>query len=198
MNKKNRNKTEIKLIVGLGNIGINYENNRHNIGFWFLDYIAKNLDCRFTLEKKRCAYLTPTTINKYHIHLAKPNTYVNHSGFALQKIMHFYRIMPSEFLLVHDDLDLALGEVKIKYAGGHGGHNGLRHIIEMLGSEKFYRLRFGIGRPPNNISVSNFVLGDFLEKENNVIINTIKNAYSVMSDLVAGNMDYAMQKLHTK
>ena len=188
----------IKLIVGLGNIGISYENNRHNVGFWFLDYIAKNLDCCFTLEKKRSAYLTSAMINKYRIHLAKPDTYVNNSGFALQKIVHFYRIMPSELLLVHDELDLALGEVKIKYAGGHGGHNGLRHIIEILGTKKFYRLRIGIGRPSNNISVSDFVLGNFLEKENSTIINTIKNAYNVISDLIAGNIDCAMQKLHTK
>lgn len=142
------------LIVGLGNPGSKYINNRHNIGFMVLDSLAQELDLKFNEDKnlKSCIVKTSNLI------LCKPQTFMNLSGEAVLKVKQFFKV--DEFLVIHDELDIAEGELRFKYAGGNGGHNGLRSIDGLCGNE-YYRLRCGIGRPSEKSMVASYVLSDF-------------------------------------
>lgn len=142
------------LIVGLGNPGSKYINNRHNIGFMVLDSLAQELDLKFNEDKnlKSCIVKTSNLI------LCKPQTFMNLSGEAVLKVKQFFKV--NEFLVIHDELDIVEGELRFKYAGGNGGHNGLRSIDNLCGT-KYYRLRCGIGRPSEKSMVASYVLSDF-------------------------------------
>lgn len=151
------------LIVGLGNPGREYSETRHNAGFMLLDLWCEVHQTTMTQSKFSGLYGTFRTPKKT-IHLLKPQTFMNLSGKSVQACMAFYRIPPEEVLVIHDELDLPVGDIRIKADGGHGGHNGLRSIIELTGKQNFGRLRFGIGRPPRGDAV-NYVLGSFMQSE---------------------------------
>lgn len=150
------------LIVGLGNPGRQYTHNRHNIGFLILDTLAKSLNLSFGEDKKLSCELTQNS----QIILCKPTTFMNLSGEAVQKVLHFYKIQ--DFCIIHDDLDLALGELRFKKGGRNGGHNGLKSIDALCGSE-YVRIRCGIGRPERKEQVASYVLSDFTSTPSQLI-----------------------------
>ncbi len=148
----------IKLVVGLGNPGQQYEKTRHNAGFLFLEQLAYELGCSWTRESKFHGLWASCSIAAQKIILLKPTTFMNHSGQSVGAVTRYHKIEPSEILVVHDELDFEVGVVKLKKGGGHAGHNGLRDIIAHLNSNDFHRLRIGIGRPLAGKSVADYVL----------------------------------------
>ena len=149
----------IKLIVGLRNPGSAYADTRHNAGGWFVEALAQHYNAVFKLEKKMHGELTHLEINNESCKALLPLTFMNRSGLSVHAICQFYRIEAHEILIAHDELDLPAGRIKLKTGGGHGGHNGLRDIINQLGSTDFHRLRVGIGHPGHKELVLNYVLG---------------------------------------
>ncbi|MDP4970210.1 MAG: aminoacyl-tRNA hydrolase, partial [Burkholderiaceae bacterium] len=137
----------IKLIVGLGNPGPDYTRTRHNAGFWLADAIAGDLKCAFAVEKSFFGSVAKARFDGEQIWVAKPQTFMNRSGQCVGALARFYKLVPEEILVLHDELDLFPGQVKVKQGGGHAGHNGLRDIQAVLGSPNFWRLRVGIGHP---------------------------------------------------
>ena len=148
----------LKLIVGLGNPGQQYEKTRHNAGFLFLDHLLLGKSCKWVNENRFQALLANCQFGSCKVIMLKPQTFMNKSGVAVGKVARYYKLVPEEILVVHDDLDFEEGIVKIKKGGGHAGHNGLRDIIAHLGSKDFYRLRMGIGRPVAGREVTDYVL----------------------------------------
>lgn len=187
----------IKLIVGLGNPGKDYQSHRHNAGFWFVDALSKLYAGDFKRQSKFFAKVAQINISGTRVYLLKPSTYMNISGQAVQSLAQFYQIKLDEILVVHDELDLNPGVAKIKSAGGHGGHNGLRDIIKSLGGNGFYRLRIGIGHPGDKSKVLNFVLKAPSKSENIAIQNALTNALGVIEKIIFGDIDAAMNTLHT-
>ena len=187
----------IKLIVGLGNPGEHYQLHRHNAGFWFVDALAHLFSVQFKRESKFFGDVAQASIGKLNVKLLKPNTYMNQSGLSIQSLAKFYQIQPHEILLAHDELDLNPGTAKIKRDGGHGGHNGLRDTIAALNSKDFYRLRLGIGHPGNKAQVSDFVLHAPSQTEQLAIQAALTRALQVIEPLLRGEVETAMQILHT-
>ena len=157
------------LIAGLGNPGQQYKNTRHNIGFMLLDHLARKANVTFS-ESKWKAAVARTVIGKESALLLKPVTFMNLSGTAVAAAANFYKLTADRVIVVHDDLDMALGRVKIVAGGGDGGHKGVRSIMECLGTRDFPRMKIGIGRPPANIPADRYVLGRF-ESEELAVIN---------------------------
>ncbi len=139
--------SSIRLIVGLGNPGAQYELTRHNAGFWLADHLAEDLKTSFKMEAGFFGQLAKAKYQSENIYLLKPATYMNRSGQAVRAVAQFYKIAVEEILVLHDELDLSPGQVKLKKGGGHAGHNGLRDIQAAMGSPNFWRLRMGIGHP---------------------------------------------------
>ena len=152
----------MKLFVGLGNPGERYKLTRHNVGFMVLDKLIKQLSVE-GWDKKFDSFFNKIIIDQKNMILLKPLTFMNISGHAVQKVKNFYGIDPNNIVIIHDDIDLELGKIKLKKGGGDGGHNGLKSIIKLIGSE-FNRIRIGVGRP-EKINVSSYVLNDFREEE---------------------------------
>jgi len=150
----------IRMIVGLGNPGAQYEKTRHNAGFVVLDAVAESFGARWSANNQAQAQVADIAIGSDKVVLLKPMAFMNRSGLPVSKIMRFYRFAPDELLVVHDELDLPEGVVKMKRDGGHAGHNGLRDIIAHIDSRDFYRLRVGIGRPVLGVSVADYVLSN--------------------------------------
>lgn len=186
----------ISLIVGLGNPGINYSKHRHNVGFWFLDLLAASEKLGFKLETKFAANICNITINNKVI-LLKPNVFMNNSGTSVRNITNFYKINSNQILVVHDDLDLDVGVAKIKKGGGHGGHNGLKDIINKLASNDFYRLRIGIGHPGDSKKVTNYVLNKPNKTEKIMIDNVIARSLTIIDDIVSSDFEKVMNILHS-
>lgn len=190
--------SSIKLIVGLGNPGSQYTNTRHNAGFWFVDALCKKYGFDLKDNKKFYGEAANVDINNHSIWLLKPMTYMNHSGKALQSITQFYKIKPEEILVAYDELDLPPGTVKLKKGGGHGGHNGLRDIISLIGSNEFYRIRFGIGHPGHKSKVVSWVLNRASSDDEISINNAIDKSLAVLEDLLDGQLEKATRELHTR
>lgn len=191
--------TPIRLIVGLGNPGPKYETTRHNAGFWLVDHVADDLAARFTTEKPFFSLVAKGRSAQGVIILAKPATYMNRSGQAVGALMRFYKFVPEQLLVIHDELDLAPGQAKLKYGGGHAGHNGLRDIQSALGSAEFWRLRIGIGHPRRaglQQPVVNYVLNAPRDDELNHIVSAIDRARETVPALLAGEFESATQTLH--
>jgi PTH1 family peptidyl-tRNA hydrolase len=188
----------IKLIVGLGNPGKDYQPHRHNVGFWFCEALAHLYSGSFKKETKFFGAVTQVNIAEMSVRLLKPSTYMNASGRSIQSIAKFYQINTDEILVVHDELDLDTGIARIKFAGGHGGHNGLRDTIKALDNKDFYRLRIGIGHPGNQSQVADFVLHAPNKSELELIQNALTDALQVIEQIVKGETESAMQTLHTK
>lgn len=188
----------IKLIVGLGNPGKDYQSHRHNVGFWFTDALVHLYSGAFKKETKFFGDMANVTINGSTVRLLKPNTYMNRSGQSIQSMAKFYQLSADEILVAHDDLDLNPGTARIKLSGGHGGHNGLRDTIKALNSQDFYRLRIGIGHPGNKHKVADFVLHSPNTSEVEPIQTALSNALNVIDQVIKGEIEPAMKTLHTQ
>lgn len=191
----------IRLIVGLGNVGAEYEATRHNAGFWFVDAIARSAGARLSREAKFFGAVAKASLHGAQVWLLEPGTFMNRSGRSVAALAGFYRIAPEEILVVHDELDLMPGQSKMKKGGGHAGHNGLRDIQAQLGTPDFWRLRIGIGHPRSlqlNQEVVDFVLHPPRRDEQAAIDAEIDRALGVIPDCVAGRMDAATHRLHTR
>ncbi|MBI5658860.1 MAG: aminoacyl-tRNA hydrolase [Nitrosomonadales bacterium] len=188
---------EIKLIVGLGNPGREYESSRHNAGFRWADEFARAHQLTFKTENKFHGSTARGSPHGHEIFLLKPQTFMNGSGRAVAAMALFYKITPQSILVVHDDLDLPPGSAKLKLGGGHGGHNGLKDIIAHLGSRDFWRLRIGIGHPGERGEVSNHVLSAARREEQSLIDDAMRRAQDVAALIVDGKLEAAMLKLHS-
>jgi PTH1 family peptidyl-tRNA hydrolase len=187
----------IQLVVGLGNPGAKYEQTRHNAGFWFVDEVARQVNARFKSDSKYKSEIARCSIAGTDCRLQKPMDFMNRSGLPVASLAAFYQIPRSGILIVHDDLDLPPGTVKLKRGGGHGGHNGLRDLIPHLGGNDFLRLRIGIGHPGHRDDVVAYVLKNASREDRAAIDRAIDEAVKVLPDIVAGNLDKAMKTLHT-
>ena len=188
----------IRLIVGLGNPGSEYESTRHNVGFWWVDELARSENLTFKNDAKFHAQLVRGTLHGQEVWLLKPQTFMNLSGRAVGAVAQFYKIAPAEILVVHDELDLQPGIARLKTGGGHGGHNGLKDIIAHLGTKDFWRLRLGIGHPGDRAEVSNYVLNDPRREERELIEDAMNKAQLVAHLVIEGKIEAAMLKLHSK
>jgi peptidyl-tRNA hydrolase, PTH1 family len=186
----------VSLIVGLGNPGAEYEKTRHNVGAWFVESIADQCQVKFKLESKFMGHVAKIQLDDHACYLLLPTTFMNRSGYALRAFSQFYRIPTESILVVHDDLDLSLGTVRLKEGGGDGGHNGLRSITEQLGTKDFLRLRVGIGHPGHRDRVLDYVLGALRRDEAIEIRAGLDRALILLTDIIQGNLQKVMQQLH--
>jgi PTH1 family peptidyl-tRNA hydrolase len=187
----------VDIIVGLGNPGTEYANTRHNSGFWFVDEVARHYHTSFKSEKKFNGDVARATICGRDVLLLKPATFMNLSGQALQPLMTFYKVKIENVLVVHDELDLPVGTIRLKVGGGHGGHNGLRDIIARCGGNTFQRLRIGIGHPGEKHQVTNHVLKKASSEDQSAIEESIRRALAELELIVSGDSQKAMHKLHS-
>jgi len=189
--------TDIKLIVGLGNPGPQYSQTRHNAGVWYVEELARAYSIPLSLDTKFFGHVGRGLIDGKDCRLLIPNTFMNLSGKAVGAMATFYKILPDEILVAHDELDIDPGTVKLKKSGGHGGHNGLRDIIKSLANcRDFYRLRIGIGHPGDKNKVHNYVLGKAPADQQRAIEESIDEAIRHTSDIIRGNHDKVMQSMH--
>jgi len=186
----------IQLIVGLANPGAEYANTRHNAGEWLIQKLIQQENISLKLEKKFHGLFGKIQINQQDCYLLIPITYINRSGLAIQAVAHFYKIPREAILVVHDDLDLLPGTARIKQGGGDGGHNGLRDTTTHLGKD-YWRLRLGIGHPGVRDKVSDYVLSNPSRADREKIDLAINNALCVLPQLIQGDIQRAIQTLHT-
>lgn len=185
----------IKLIVGLGNPGRQYEKTRHNAGFLFLDKVAAELGGTWSKEAKFYGVLSEVSLATNKVMLLKPETFMNRSGASVAGVARYYKLIPEEILVVHDELDFEVGAVRLKKDGGHAGHNGLRDIISALGARDFYRLRIGIGRPVLGSVVADFVLSEPSKREWLAMSAAFDRSMAFMPDIMV-NLSLAMNKIN--
>lgn len=190
----------IQLVVGLGNPGEKYARTRHNAGFWFVDELARRYGGAFRAESKHQGELARISLtvagSRQEIWLLKPTTFMNRSGGSIASVTHFYKIPPTSILVAHDELDLPAGTVRLKLAGGHGGHNGLRDTISAVGAD-FWRLRLGIGHPGHKDLVLDYVLQRASSADEHAIESAIGKSADVLPLLLEQGGEKAMTRLHT-
>ncbi|MDQ2702588.1 MAG: aminoacyl-tRNA hydrolase [Pseudomonadota bacterium] len=187
----------LRLIVGLGNPGPEHARTRHNAGFWFADALAEREGERFGLESKLFGETCKVHLAGQPVWLLKPATYMNLSGKSVTAALRYWKIEPEEALLAHDELDLAPGIARLKFDGGHGGQNGLRDTMQLLGHGRFKRLRIGIGHPGHKDRVTPWVLGKPGRDDEAAILRAIDDALDVLPLAVAGDFNEAMKRLNT-
>lgn len=187
----------ISLIVGLGNPGRQYQDTRHNAGFWFTEKLCYQKNTTLNLESKFQCLLSDFSFDNRLIRVLQPMTYMNLSGQAVQKVAHFYKIKPQSILVVYDEIDLPPGCARLKFDGGHAGHNGMRDIIGRLGTKSFYRLRIGVGRPKQQTEVHHYVLSKPTKNEQDAIMLSIDESLSILPQILSGQIESAMTQLHT-
>jgi PTH1 family peptidyl-tRNA hydrolase len=188
----------IRLIVGLGNPGSQYEPTRHNAGFWFVDELVQRCRQSFRAEQRFHSEVARCLLHGNECRLQKPVTFMNRSGQAVGSLARFFKIPLQQILVVHDELDLPPGTIRLKMGGGHGGHNGLRDLISHLNSKDFYRLRVGIGHPGHRDQVVDYVLRKPSKEDRRQIDDAIYDALDVMPDVVEGKFERAMNSLHAR
>ena len=186
----------IRLIVGLGNPGQQYEKTRHNVGFLFLDYLLNQYSGAWSNEPKFHGIVSTIYMDGRKVILLKPQTFMNRSGLSVSSVARFYKFNVEEILLVHDELDFVAGQVRLKKSGGHAGHNGLRDIIANLGSKDFYRARIGIGRPASGKPVADYVLSLPSRGDRELQRSAFDTLALQMDKIVAGDMPAAMTSLN--
>ena len=189
---------KIKMIVGLGNPGSEYEQTRHNAGFWFIDELAWQYKATLKEEKKFFGSVARISISGSDLWLLKPSTFMNRSGQAVAALAQFYKIKPEEILVVHDELDIPCGRIKFKLGGGNGGHNGLKDIQARLGTPDFYRLRLGIDHPGDRNLVVGYVLNKPSPDHRQQIDEAINKPLKAVPMLLAGEWEEAVRFLHSK
>jgi PTH1 family peptidyl-tRNA hydrolase len=185
------------MIAGLGNPGDEYINSRHNIGFHVIDYLSQDLNV-LSARTKLAAWISDTRWEGYRLFLVKPLGYMNRSGSVLYEVARYFHIDISHLIVVHDDVDIQMGRIKIKQKGGHGGHNGIRSVIESLGSDDFIRIRIGIGRPSIQKTMVNHVLGNFHADEREQVNIVIKTASRSIKTILLKGISQAMNKFNNK
>lgn len=192
----------IKLVVGLGNPGADYEKTRHNAGFWFAEDVAHEIGGSLAFEKKFNGLVARGVGALADVRVVLPQTYMNLSGTTVAALAKFYEIAPESVLVAHDELDLPAGEIKLKFGGGHAGHNGLRDIHAKLGTPNYWRMRIGIGHPRDSSSpqkpVADWVLERPRREEQTAIEAAIERALAVWPLMAKGETSVAGQQLHTK
>jgi PTH1 family peptidyl-tRNA hydrolase len=188
----------IRLLVGLGNPGPEYEATRHNAGFWFIDAAARELRTHLAPERNYFGLAARVNRPEGPVWLLEPMTFMNLSGKSVAALARFFKIAPGEILVAHDELDLLPGHVKMKLGGSHAGHNGLKDIQAQLGSADFWRLRLGIGHPGVKAEVVDYVLRKPIAEQRDAIVKSIEQAVSALDLLLAGDMERALMKVHAK
>lgn len=188
----------IKLFVGLGNPGSEYQATRHNAGFWWLDAVAREFKVTPTSEKAWHGQVARTTFGGQSVWLLKPQTFMNLSGRSVAALARFYKILPNEILVAHDELDIVPGQLKLKRGGSHAGHNGLRDIHDQLGSDDYWRLRLGIGHPGVKAEVVDWVLKKPMATHQEAIDACIVRSLKALPMMLGDEMDKATMLLHTK
>ena len=186
----------IQLIVGLGNPGSKYDRTRHNAGFWLVDELAKRESENFRSESRFSGEISKIHLSGRPVWLLKPTTFMNRSGLAVHQMASFYKISVNHILVVHDELDLPPGTIRLKHSGGHGGHNGLRDIHAQMGKD-YWRLRVGIGHPGDRNKVMDYVLSRPGKSDETEILSSIDRALEVIDMIAAGDTQKAMNQLHT-
>ena len=188
----------LRLIVGLGNPGADYAETRHNAGFWFCERLARELGVGFTKENRYHGWVANARSGSAGLWLLMPSTFMNRSGQAVQALMHFYRIVPAEILVAHDELDLPPGRSHLKFGGGLGGHNGLKDITGHLGTQDYWRLRLGVGHPGDRNDVVNYVLNPPRREEAEEITGAIDRGLAAWPQLARADFNAAMQRINVK
>lgn len=187
----------IKLFVGLGNPGPEYEATRHNAGFWWIDALARDWKLNLVPERGYHGLAARASIGGQSVWLLEPQTFMNLSGKSVAALARFFKIAPEEILVVHDELDVVPGQAKLKFGGSHAGHNGLRDIHAQLGTGDYWRLRLGIGHPGVKSEVVNWVLKKPLKEQRELIEDAIVRTLHAAPALVAGEMEKATMQIHT-
>jgi peptidyl-tRNA hydrolase, PTH1 family len=187
------------LVVGLGNPGPSYAQHRHNVGFMAIERLAERLDADSPRDR-HAGRLRRAEVQGEGLLLLEPQTFMNASGESVQPTAAFYKIPPERIIVLHDELDLPFGEVRLKLGGGHAGHNGLRSILERLGTPEFIRVRIGIGRPPpeHGGDVSSFVLSRFSQEEAEALPGVLKKATQSVLEVALRGLPAAMKAIHTR
>jgi PTH1 family peptidyl-tRNA hydrolase len=188
----------IRLLVGLGNPGPDYEATRHNAGFWFINAVGRALRVTLVPERGYFGLVARANLSAGPVWLLEPMTFMNLSGKSVAALARFFKIEPGEILVAHDELDLLPGHVKLKFGGSHAGHNGLKDIQAQLGSADFWRLRLGIGHPGVKAEVVNYVLRKPLAEQREAIDKGIEQSITAVPMLLEGDMDRALMKVHAK
>ena len=187
----------IKLFVGLGNPGPDYEATRHNTGFWWIDALARELKTTLVPDRSYHGLVARTTVHGQSVWLLQPQTFMNLSGKSVAALARFFKIAPDEILVAHDELDFPPGQVKLKRGGSHAGHNGLRDIHGQLGSPDYWRLRIGIGHPGVKSEVAHWVLKKPSPDQRTLIEDSIAHSLKACQALLVGDMDKATLLIHT-
>ena len=187
----------IKLFVGLGNPGAEYEDTRHNAGFWWIDALARELNVNLVPDKSYFAKVARTQVKGQTVWLLEPQTFMNLSGKSVGALAKFFKIAPEEILVVHDELDVVPGQAKLKFGGSHAGHNGLRDIHAQMGTGDYWRLRLGIGHPGVKSEVVNWVLKKPMAEQRDLIQDVIGRSIKAAEMLIQGEMEKATVQIHT-
>jgi PTH1 family peptidyl-tRNA hydrolase len=187
-----------RIIVGLGNPGPSYAANRHNVGFQVVDLIAEKQRDRFKAGPRRLVDVAETRIGGARVVLAKPRSYMNESGGAVKAVLAFYKVSPAQLVVVHDELDIPFGAIRLKAGGGAGGHNGLRSVDASLGTRDYARVRVGIGRPPGRMEPADFVLRDFSPAERKELPLLRERAVDATEMLLERGLEAAQNLFHTR
>ncbi|BBX86346.1 aminoacyl-tRNA hydrolase [Mycolicibacterium aubagnense] len=184
------------LVVGLGNPGPRYEATRHNVGFLVADILADRIGSGFKVHKKSGADVTTGRLGGRSVVLAKPRTYMNESGRHVGPLAKFYSVAPADIVVIHDELDIDFGRIRLKFGGGEGGHNGLRSIASALGTKDFQRVRIGVGRPPGRQDPAAFVLENFNSKERPELGTILEQAADATELLLQHGVEAAQNTVH--
>ena len=188
----------IKLIIGLRNPGADYAQTRHNAGEWFVEAFVREYHGSFKIDKKMQGELSQLDSSTFSCKALLPLSFMNLSGFSVRAVSQFYRIEPHEIIVAHDELDLPAGRIKLKTGGGHGGHNGLRDIINQLGTQDFHRIRIGIGHPGHKDHVSNFVLAKPTPGDRTLITSAIDKGIRYLPNALSGDIAQAMCQINNE
>ena len=188
----------IRLVAGLGNPGARYAGTRHNVGFWFVDEIARRHNGQFRQNRAFLGDICRVQLAGEPVWLLKPSIFMNRSGSSVRALAHYHKIPVQSLLVVHDELDLAAGSVRLKRSGGHGGHNGLRDLHAQLGSDQYRRLRIGIGHPGIASEVVNYVLSKPSPEDRDHIGAAIDVAVDTLPKIVRGELEQSMNLLHAR
>jgi len=187
----------IKLVVGLGNPQKNLLLTRHNVGYWYLDKLLEKFDSKLVEDKKLNSFWCKVEYKGDSIYLVKPSLFINDSGKSISSFIKYYKISPENILVIHDDIDLNVGDTRLKFGGGHGGHNGLRDIINHIG-KNYWRLRVGVGHPGEKSLVHNYVLNNPSKNDNLEITISINESFENIDILLDGQFDKYTKILHTR
>ena len=188
--------SEPLLVIGLGNPGPQYAKTRHNIGFMVADLLADRLGATFKVHKRSGAEIVTSTVGQRQVVLAKPRTYMNESGRHVGPLAKFYSVPPADVIVIHDELDIDFGRIRLKLGGGEGGHNGLRSVVNALGTKDFQRVRIGIGRPPGRKDPAAFVLELFTAAERKEVPAILEQAADATELLIETGLESAQNLVH--